>query len=322
MTRGTRHGWKAAAGAAAWLALMAGCSASQTRIVLPEELPFAALEASREELLAKLQAGGGRFDTIRATVNYLASGDLRGESGDVRQRTYDPVRGGLIVERPSRIRMNGNTTLGLISAFDMSSDGVEFRLSVPAQGKFYHGPNEGRIEGAEDNPLLQLRPHHVLQALFVDVREYLADSRVVRSFAEVSEGRRRFYVFSFIDAAGPDGRLRERIWIDRRNLEVARKQLFTDDGVLELQVDYDDHGTIDDLAFPRRVAIERPIEGASLEIEFLEASLDEDIAQALFVLPYPSGAESIRVGDTDVRPTGSGDSVVGVAPGAPPNAAR
>ncbi len=320
MRGGIRHGRTAAA--AAWLVLLAGCSASQTRFVPPEELPFEALDASREELLAKLEAGSGRYDTIRATVNYLASGDLRGEAGDVRQRTYDPIRGGLVVERPSRIRMNGNTTLGLISAFDMSSDGVEFRLSVPAQGKFYHGPNDGRIEGAEDNPLLQLRPHHVLQALFVDVREYLQDARVVRSFAEVSEGRRRFYVFSFIDAAGPDGRLLERIWIDRRNLEVARKQLFADDGILELQVDYDGHGTIDGAAFPRSVAIERPVEGASLEIEFLETALDEDIAQALFVLPYPSGAESIRVGEAAAGPAGSGDAAVGAAPAAPANAAR
>lgn len=307
--RSWRRDSRIAVAAATLALLLVGCSASRTRFVPPDELPFTALDATREALLEKLRSDSGRIQTIRASVNYLASGDLRGESGELSERTYDSVRGGLAVDRPSLIRMNANTTLGLVQAFDMSSDGQEFRLSVPPQGKFYWGPNDGQIEGAGKNPLLTLRPHHVLQSLFVDVRPYLENTRVVQSFAEVSEGRRRFYVFSFIDASGQEGRLLERIWIDRRNLEVGRKQMFSENGAVELQVDYDFYEEIDGIVFPRVVAIDRPVEGASLRIEFLDTELNAELDAALFQLPYPQGAESIRVGE----PLEAGGSSFGAA---------
>lgn len=286
--------------------VLIGCSASETRFVPIEELPFAALNASRGDLLQKLEAESGAVATIRATVTYVASGDLRGDAGNILERTYDPIRGGLVVSWPSLIRMNGTATLGLVSAFDMTSDGEEFRLSVPPQGKFYHGPNDGRIEGEGDNPLLQLRPHHVMQSLFVDIRTYLEQPQVVRAFEEMSEGRRRFYVFSFIDASESDGNLIERVWIDRRNLEVGRKQVFGPDGVLELQVDYDFYEDAGGVQFPRRVAIQKPVEGASLQIDFIDIELNAELDQALFQLPFPQGTESIRVGEPAPPSNGSG----------------
>ena len=310
--------WCLAAAFAASL-LSIGCSASRTRFVPPEELPFEALNASRDELLQKLESDSGKVDTIRATVTYVASGDVRGEAGDILERTYDPIRGGLVVSWPSLIRMNGTATLGLVSAFDMTANGEEFRLSVPPQGKFYYGPNDGRIEGEGDNPLLKLRPHHVMQSLFVDIRPYLAEPQVVRSFEETSEGRQRFYVFSFIDASESDGHLLERVWIDRRNLKVGRKQTFGPDGVLDLQVNYDFYQDVGGVQFPQRVAIEKPVEGASLEIDFINIELNAELDQALFQLPFPQGTESIRVGEPTPASIGSGTGILG-SPGAGPAA--
>lgn len=277
------------------LVLSSGCSVSRPVLIPIEERLFDALDASRQELLTKLESSSREVETIRASVIYVAAGIMTGEEGQIENRVYDETRGALLVERPSLIRMEGNAMLGFLQAFQMISNDEEFRLSVPARNEFYVADKDSDIQG--DNPLLKLRPHHVLESLFVDITEYLSDPQVIDSFEESTEGRRRFYVVSFIDVSGSSGRLIEKVWIDRLNLETARKQLFNDDGVLEMQVDYAFYQETAGVIFPQQVNVERPSDGVSLEIRFINTQLNVALEEAMFVLAPPEGTVTRRVGE-------------------------
>jgi outer membrane lipoprotein-sorting protein len=136
-----------------------------------------------------------------------------------------------------------------------------------------------------------------MQSLFIDVRSYMDDPSVVHSFVERQEDRLRYYVFSFIDVASGLGRTRETLWIDRRNLEVTRKEIFDADGALEMRVEYGSHQDVAGVRFPFRVLVERPLEGATLQIDFLEPRFNVEIDDEAFVLTVPRGFQEIRLGN-------------------------
>ena len=292
--KGIRHLWRIAACVCLLLTFGSGCSASRPVFIPIEERLFEALDASREELLTKLESSSGEIETVSAGVIYIASSLMADDEGQIENRVYDETRGALLVERPSLIRMEGNAVLGFLQAFEMVSNDREFRVSVPARNEFIIAAKDAEIDG--DNPLLKLRPHHVRESLFVDIRDYLADPQVIDSFEETTEGRRRFYVISFIDVSDGSGRLIEKIWIDRLNLEPARRQLFRGDGAVEMQVDYLFHQEIDGRTFPQQVNIGRPGDGAFLEIHFMNTQLNVELEDTIFQLSAPEGTVPRRFG--------------------------
>ena len=276
--------------------LLSGCGVSRQTVIPAQELPFPAKVATRLELLDDLQKTGESVDTLRATVTLEASGGAL-TTGIL--TSYRETRGFLIVQRPSHIRLKGEAPLALATVFDMVSDGEIFRVSVPLQNTFIIGDTTAVTEA--ENPVLNLRPQHVMDALFVDIRDYLADRRVLPVMEEAFEGRRSFYVFMFIDNSRTVPRLIEKLWIDRRNLTVARKQIFGRDGIVQTDVVYNAYKVSNGVAFPQDVFIRRPVEDYSVKIEFVRTELNTSLPDNAFFLPAPVGSELIRVGTESNR---------------------
>ena len=283
-------------GALLLLPLWAGCGVSRTRVLAVEELPFPALVESREELLGGLEVESQAVATLRATVNLTASAGAL-TSGE--ETIYRETRGFLVVERPGRIRMRGEAPLALVTVFDMVSDGEDFQLSVPVQNKVVVGDTRATTQAK--NAILNLRPQHIMDALFVDVNDFVDSAGVLPIFYEAVDGRRRFYIFEFVDSTGPFPRVLEKLWIDRRDLRVSRKQSFGEEGAVETDVFYDNYQDVDGISFPYMIFIERPIEDYSLRINFVQTEFNAEIDESAFLLEPPPGAELI-----DIRESGSG----------------
>ncbi len=276
--------------------LLAGCGVSRQTVIPTQELPFPAKVATRLELLDDLRKTSESIDTLRATVTLEASGGAL-TTGIL--TSYRETRGFLIVRRPSHIRLKGEAPLALATVFDMVSDGEIFRVSVPLQNTFIIGDTTAVTEA--ENPVLNLRPQHVMDALFVDIREYLSNRRVLPVMEEAFEGRRSFYVFMFVDNSRAVPRLIEKLWIDRRNLTVARKQIFGKDGIVQTDVVYNAYKVSNGVAFPRDVFIRRPVEDYSVKLEFVRTELNTSLPDNAFFLPAPVGSELIRVGTESNR---------------------
>ncbi len=62
---------------------------------------------------------------------------------------FEEIRGYILVRKPDMLRMIGLFPIVRNKAFDMVSDGTEFKLSIPAKNKFYVGHNDVVRTGRE-----------------------------------------------------------------------------------------------------------------------------------------------------------------------------
>ena len=270
------------------LFVQAGCISTK-RVVPAEQRPLPARTVSRTDLLNGLQERSRQIQTLQATVTLDASGGAM-TTGVLTE--YRQTKGYVLVERPSHIRIKAQAPLALATVFDMVSDGKQYRVSIPIKNKFIVG--NANVPGKEKNPILNLRPQHIVNALFVDVDPYLESSEVRSTIEEAVEGRRSYYIFSFINIAERAAQLVEKLWIDRSDLRVTRKQMFGKDGKVDTDVQYTGYQLQGDVAFPSTILIQRPTDDYALKMTFQKTSVNEKLAADAFNLEQPEGAELVQ----------------------------
>jgi hypothetical protein len=175
----------------------------------------------------------------------------------------------------------------------MVSDGQQYRLSIPIKNQF-------AIEdvSAPINPkssLSNLRPQVFLDGLFVDVMPFLNKASVKALFEEDVVGVHSYYVFSFFETANSEPELLEKIWIDRTDLNVSRKQVFGREGRLETDVDYQEYKREDGISYPKVIVIHRPIEDFSVKLILQQTTMNEKLDGKIFDLPRPDGSELVQL---------------------------
>jgi outer membrane lipoprotein-sorting protein len=268
----------------------AGCL-SRRRVIPVEQRLLPAQTATRAELLQKLQDNSKAVERLTASVTLDASGGAL-TTGVLTE--YRQTKGFIIVQRPHQIRIKALAPLALATVFDMVSDGKRFSVSIPVRNQFYEGDNDAPAKAK--NAMANLRPQHIMAALFVDVTPYQSTTDVRSILEETIVGRNSYYVFSFIDVKSEDAQLIEKIWIDRYNMEVRRKEIFGKNGKAETNVEYTQYQSLPDGApFPLVIDIRRPAEDYALKITFQKTAMNEALAADSFQLSRPEGAELVRL---------------------------
>lgn len=271
------------------LVTQAGCI-SRTRQVPMDQRLLPAETASREELFRSLEEKSARIQTLQGRLDLDVSGG--GLTGD-EITEYKQTRGAVVVERPKQIRFKVQAPILGTTVADMVSDGSEYHVSVPLKNKYFIGHEN--VPTKEKNPVLNLKPQHIVRALFVDIRPYLNVPDVRSLFEETTLLRRRYYVFSFISIRGQEAQLMEKLWVDRtENLRVSRKQIFGQGGKVEMDVEYSDYRSDNDIDFPAIIVIQRPIEDFTLKMIFTKTTLNEKVTADAFNLERPAGSQLVE----------------------------
>lgn len=272
------------------LIFQTSCIVVSRRRVLPkEERLLPAKTASREELLNQLQERSNSVQTLQGTIFLDLSGG-GAKSGVLTE--YHQTTAYLVVDRPQQIRFKVVVPIVLSTIADMVSDGRQVRVSIPLKNQFVVGnANEPLVT---KTALANLRPQHLMDGLFVDIRPYTKNSHVKSSFEETVDGRRSYYVFSFIDFGGSDAQLLEKIWFDRTDLQISRKQMFGKDGRVETEVTYSNYQTSGETSFPHTVVIQRPVEEYTLKMAFQKATLNQKLPGDAFDLEQPEGSDLVQ----------------------------
>ncbi len=79
---------------------------------------------------------------------------------------YKEISGYVLVRKPAMLRMIGLLPIVRTTAFDMVSDGQDFKLWIPPKNRFVEGRND--VETANPKqPLENLRPQHIYDALLL-----------------------------------------------------------------------------------------------------------------------------------------------------------
>jgi len=273
-----------------FLAICVGC-VKKTTVVPQSERLLPAKSATRAELFQSLEEKSKLIETLKGTFNVEFS---RGGAKSGVLDEYRQTKGYVFVERPDHIRVQVQMPIVLTTVAVMVSDGHEYRLSIPVKNQYAVANVDAPMN--PNSTFSNLRPRIFLDGLFVDIRPYL-DKPTSKTplFEEAVVGVHSYYVFSFFDSSGTDPQLLEKIWIDRADLQVSRKQLFDKDGKLEQDVDYQEYQREGQILFPKTIVIHRPVEDFTVKMTFQSATMNEKLDAKVFDLPRPSGAQLVQI---------------------------
>lgn len=262
--------------------------------------------AAAETLAAAYNRQAAAVQSLNARVEFnpVAGSAYSGVIED-----YHDVRGFILAQRPAFVRMIGQAPVVAKNIFDMVSDGQTFRIFIPSKHKFLVGPTDLRRE--TEKPIENLRPHHLVDALFWSEIPLAADGRPQALFEEQDEvspstGQltRRFYVFTVTAENSAAPQVARKIWFDRSNLSVARLQTYEPGGRLATDVFYSDWQPADTVAsgeplrYPRFVRILRPQDDYRLDLRITKLTMNEAITPDRFQLEQPPGTELVELTST------------------------
>jgi outer membrane lipoprotein-sorting protein len=256
------------------------------------------LESSEEDLLASYNKQVKAVQTIQATVDLIPSTGTT-YSGVIEE--YHDVPGFILAERPATVRIIGQAPVVAKNIFDMVANEKEFRIYIPSKNSFLVGPTT--LIRPSKKPLENLRPQHVVEALFWP--EFSPTANVL--FEQFDFNVSRYYILTLLRHA-ENGKfaIARKIWYNRTDLRVWRVQIFGAGGKLESDIGYSDWEptlsapdapATEQTNFARDIHIWRPQDDYKLEIKILKITLNDPISPDRFVLTEPPGTNLIHVGD-------------------------
>ena len=214
----TVHSLRRIAGTAALAGLLSGCSVKHTTVVKPSAAPAPAQTATKPQLVEQYDRQARAISSLNATVTMKFSGRIVAYCFGVIDQ-YHEIKGFVLAQRPSNIRVIGQAPVVSKDIFDMESDGQTFHIFIPSKKQFLVGP--ANLERPSAKPIENLRPQHLLDSIFWQP----IPSAFPVLFEEANEGSSRFYVLTVVRRAEAE-KLREiwksaekNLWFDRANLK-------------------------------------------------------------------------------------------------------
>ena len=266
------------------------------------------LDASQAQLVAAYDAQARSVSSVNATVR-MSPVAGSAYSGVIEQ--YHDVGGFILAARPAMIRVIGQAPVVAKDVFDMVSDGRVFRIFIPSKNAFLVGSTA--LERPSKKPIENLRPQHILDALFWP--ELPENEPVLLEEADASPAR--YYVLTSLRRSGSGLEIARKIWFDRADLRISRIEIYGPAGRLDADIAYSQWqsdagaGTAAGAAaspagpssagpwFPREIHITRPQEDYQLAVSISKLTLNSEIGDQRFTLPQPSGTELVRVGENE-----------------------
>lgn len=268
---------------AALLLLSPGCLVRQFKVIRPGLGPTAKLrEATLPELLDYLKIRDQSIRSLQITADMEPSlGSVqKGEVSELKD-----VRGFILFRRPADIRMIGLYPVVRNTAFDMVSNGIDFKLWVPMKNKFIVGKNE--IVQPSPNKLENLRPEHILEALLVrppgDGEETLLENFTDEANAD--------YIIHTVKRRGSGPVLYRNIWFDRIGLRIVRQEIFAENGDIISDARYQNYENAQGISFPKVISIARPKEEYGVKLTMVKVEVNPELTNDKFLLEQPPGSD-------------------------------
>jgi len=239
-----------------------------------------------------INAEADQIKTLNATVDIAASsgGPKKGKVTD-----FTEISGYILMRAPDMLRMLGLFPVVRNRAFDMTSDGKTFKLSIPTLNKFVVGPNESPAEPSP-NTLLNLRPHVIFDSLLL--HEIHGDEAAVLEQSEEqvrdAKSKKQVFIPDYIVQVirKEDGKsyLARKIVFSRIDLKPHRQQIYDKEGRVVTEAVYENFTDYQGTSFPSQILINRPQEEYSIQLNIVKLRLNEPLTDQQFDLKQPPGS--------------------------------
>lgn len=248
--------------------------------------------APAHELIEFVNSQASKIQTLQATVDIDTSvgGAKRGKVTD-----YQQIRGYVLARKPAMLRMIGLMPIVRNRAFDMVSDGQQFKLWIPPKNRFIVGSNS--VSQPSRQPLENLRPQHIYDALLLRPIDPQSEIAVLENDYEVvtdAKGHRveqPDYVLDVIRKGPQAWYLSRKIIFSRTDLLSHRQLIYDEHGNLVTDARYEDFKDDNGIMFPSQIDIWRPQEEYSILLKMVKLQLNQPLTDEQFALQQPPGAE-------------------------------
>ena len=253
--------------------------------------------ATQQDLIAYVNAEAAKIQSMQATV------DIDASAGDVKNgkiTDYKEIRGYVLVRKPSMLRMKGLLPVVRNTAFDMVSDGQQFKVWIPPQNKFVVGSNNAGSNSGDnyqpDKRLENMRPQYIYDALLIpevapDEIPFLENGYETVLDAKKHRVEQPDYELAVI-RKGPQGwYLSRRIEFSRTDLLPHRQRIYDQQGNIATDVRYQDYKDFGGTTFPGTIEIERPRENYDITLSMVKLEINKALTDDQFALEQPAGAE-------------------------------
>jgi len=256
-------------------------------------------EASQQRLIEMINQQAQSLHSLKATVDIdsSAGGMKKGQVTD-----YKEIRGYVLARKPASLHMIGLMPIVRTTAFDMVSDGQDFKLWIPPKNRFVMGKNQTKVQNS-DQPMENIRPQNIYDALLIPP----IDPDTAVEIAVVENGYETFH-----DAKGhrilqedyelivmhkyDDGwRLARKIVFGRTDLKPHRQFIYNEDARVSTDARYAEYKDFDGVNFPSRIEIYRPQEEYDITLNLLKVDINKPMTDDQFTLEQPAGAEVIHL---------------------------
>jgi len=295
MRQGRTSGWTALVLALVLLCGFNGCS-SVIKDKQKFEIPPAYQQAKTATLDELVTLVNQRYAGVESIVASRFEVQFHGGSAELGLiEKYPRARGYLASKWPASIYVNILNPLTNSTLVAMASRNGEFQIWAPRDNKYLTGRTDVRLD--EQQPLFNVRPQHLLNALMIELVP-ASDALSVVFLEEDQDPSFKYYVVTVLRRESESVRfcLQRKIWIERSVMRLARQQYY-DCGALVSNIAYsvpvEEGGFLVSTGVDMSRISEHYRIDLKLEAEGLE--VNRPVKDERFDIPRPAGAELVVV---------------------------
>ena len=272
---------------------MTGCI-SHTHQVQQAKSAGPALNQGVAQLIAGVNERYAAIQTITATVNFAAE---TGGTNSGKVKDYITFGGHILLRKPDSLRVLGQVPVLGSRAFDLASDGTNFKLYIPPKNKAIVGPTA--ITQKSANGIENLRPDVFIDSVLV--RNIEPDKLVLLTTGSDTQtiGKQLVETPLYdlnVMTATPEGEVKAParviqeqrvIHFDRTTLLPNGQDLYNAAGAIETKVRYGPYQHFGNALFPAVITIDRPLEEYKITITIQHLILNQTLNDEQFELTIP-----------------------------------
>lgn len=241
------------------------------------------LGATRDELNARIS------DFYNSVMSFEVKADMTGSKGSVYTgeiTELKDLRAIVLFRKPAMIHIQGQFPVVHNLAFDMVSDGENFKAFLPTKNLFETGANDA--PRTSRNKFENLRPQDFLESMLIMPVDPATE---VPSLIDFIDEDNAFYVLNFIRKS--DLQVVRQVWFDRvDNLRIIRQMVWNQpSGALVTDTRYSRWTQYNDVMFPAHIDINRPRDEYGVVLDVTEMKMNAPLPEDRFVLQQPEGAQ-------------------------------
>jgi hypothetical protein len=254
--------------------------------------------ATQEALIDYVNTQANKISSMQATVDIDASA---GDAKNGRVTDYTAIRGYVLARKPAMLRLKGLLPVVRNTAFDMVSDGQEFKLWIPTKNKFVVGSSTSATENYQpDKRLENMRPQYIYDALLIPAVGKDEIAVLENGYETVLDAKKHRveqpnYELAVIRQGAQGWYLSRRIYFSRSNLLPYRQRMYDQEGNVATDCQYLDYKDFTGTTFPNTIEIERPREDYDIALHMIKLEINKTLTDDQFALEQPAGAEVVHL---------------------------